>query len=67
MRKDDQIFQRFDKLEAKVDKLIEDMVPQMREDMATLKEKNSNAAKIITAVGGAITLVVSMAMAHYVK
>jgi enterochelin esterase-like enzyme len=59
------IDQRFDRLEAKIDKLMDDMIPTLREEMATMKAKSSNTATIITAIGGLVTLVASMAVAKF--
>lgn len=58
---------RFDRLEAKIDKLMEEIVPAFREKIATIEEKSSSSARIITGIGGAITLLLSVAAAHYVK
>jgi hypothetical protein len=59
--------ERFDRLERKIDKLLEEIVPSIRTEIAVMNEKSSNSAKIITGVGGAITLMVSLAAAHWMK
>lgn len=59
--------ERFDRLESKIDKLLEEIVPSLKTEMAVMKEKASSSAKIITGIGGAITLVVSLAAAHWTK
>lgn len=65
--KEDLILQRFDRLEVKIDKLVEEIIPTLREDMATMKASSSTSAKLITGIGGAITLLVSVAAAHWMK
>lgn len=59
--------ERFDRLESKIDKLLEEIVPTLKTDMAVMKSESKNSAKIITGIGGAITLLVSVAAAHWMK
>lgn len=66
-KKDDQIFQRFDRIEAKLDKLAEDIIPNLRTDIEVVKVKSSSTAKIISGIGGAVTLLVSVAAARWMK
>jgi len=42
-------------------------IPNLQISMAVEKVKNSNTAKIITGIGGAITLLVSVAAAYLTK
>lgn len=65
--KEDLILQRFDRLETKIDKLVEDIIPKIREDIVMVKTTSSTSTKIITGIGGAITLLVSVAAAHWIK
>lgn len=65
--KEDLILQSFDRVEKKIDKLMEEIVPQLKTDMAVMKTKSSNTAAIITGIGGAITLAVSVAAAHWMR
>lgn len=65
--KEDLMWQRFDRIESKLDKLVEEIIPTLREDMATVKAQSNSSAKIITGIGGAITLLVSVAAAHWMK
>lgn len=39
-------------------------IPKLKVEMAIVKEKSSNSAKIITAIGGAITIAVSSVIAY---
>ena len=61
------ILQRFDRLEGKLDKLLEEVIPGLRTDMEVVKIKSNGSAKIIAGIGGAITLLVSVAAARWFK
>lgn len=57
------ILSKLESIEKEVKEVRQTDIPKLKLDMAVMKEKSSNSAKIITAVGGAITLAVSTAIA----
>lgn len=63
----DLMLQRFDNIERKLDKMLEEIIPSIKTDIEVAKIKSSNSAKITTGIGGAITLLVSVAAAHWFK
>ncbi len=61
------LIERFDRLEDKVDSLRTKEIPNLRTEIALIKERTGRAAKITTIVGGAVTLAVSTAIAYFRK
>ncbi len=61
------LIERFDRLEEKVDNLRVTEIPQLRTEIEIIKEKTGRAAKTTALVGGAVTLVVSTAIAYWKK
>ena len=64
-REIDIILKRFDKFENKLDDLLEKVIPAINLQIALVKKDSSRTAKIITAIGGAITVAISVAMAWH--
>lgn len=60
-----QIIERFDRLESKMDKVLEEKLPTLETKVALIEERTSRAAKATAAVGGVITLAVSTAVAYF--
>lgn len=60
-----QIIERFDRLESKMDKVLEEKIPGLETKVALIEEKTGRAAKITSAVGGIITLVTASAIAYF--
>ncbi len=56
---------RLDSIEQKLDSIRTEAIPELRTKYAVLKESTSQTAKIITGVGGAITLAISAAIAWF--
>ncbi len=61
------LIERFDRLEEKVDSLRTIELPNLKTEIALIKERTGRTAKIVTLVGGAVTLVVSTAIAYFKK
>ena len=59
---------RFDRLEGKVDKLVEDVVPTIRTEIAVVKTESKSTAKTTSIiVGGRVAVVTSVAVAWMSK
>ncbi len=61
------LIERFDRLETKVDSLRTIEIPNLKTEVALIKERTGRSAKITALVGGAVTLVVSTAIAYWKK
>lgn len=59
------ILSKLESIEKEVKEVRYKDIPKLQTDIAVVKEKSSNSAKIITAIGGAITLAVSTAIAFF--
>lgn len=59
------ILERFDRLESKIDDLRTKELPNMKTEIAILKEKAQRTTKIIAGVGGLVTVAVSTAIAYF--
>lgn len=57
------ILSKLDSIEKEVKQVRTIDIPNLKTEVAVVKEKSTNTAKIITGVGGAITLAVSSAVA----
>lgn len=57
------ILSKLESIEKEVKEVRQIDIPKLKVDMAIVKEKSSNSAKIIAGIGGAITLAVSTAIA----
>lgn len=60
-----QLLERFDRLESKVDKVLENRLPELETRMAVIDERIGKHAKIITGVGGIVTIALSSAIAYF--
>lgn len=60
----DRVFERFDRLESKMDELRVVDLPNLKIEVALIKERTNRSARIITGVGGLVTLAVSSAIAY---
>lgn len=65
--KTDLIQQKLEEIHKDIKEVREKDIPNIKIDVAVMKEKTSTQAKIITAIGGAITLAVSSAVAVFLK
>ena len=63
----DLVLQKLDNLENKIDMLVATIIPGIKTDLEIAKVKASNSVKITTAIGGAITLAISLIAAHWMK
>lgn len=64
---EDIILEELRQIQADVKQIRQTDIPAINTTIAIVKVNSSNTAKIITGIGGAITLVVSMAAAHWMK
>jgi hypothetical protein len=63
----DLILDRIEEMHKDLKDLREKDLPKLQIEMAVMKEKTSHHAKVITGIGGAITLAVSTAVAWITK
>jgi len=63
----DLIQARLEEIHRDLKELREKDIPNLKIDMAVMKEKTSSTAKMIAGVGGALTLMVSTAVAWLTK
>jgi hypothetical protein len=63
----DLILDRLEEMHKDLKDLREKDLPKLQIDIAVMKEKTGHQAKIITGIGGAITLAVSTAVAWMTK
>lgn len=66
-RERDLIQSKLEEMHKDLKEIREKDIPQLKIDMAVVKERSSHQAKIITGIGGAITLAVSTAVAWITK
>lgn len=59
------ILSKLNNIEKEVKEVRQTDIPNLAIDIAVVKEKSSSTAKLITLVGGALTLVVSTAIAWF--
>lgn len=63
----DLILDRLEEMHKDLKDLREKDIPKLQVDIAVMKERTSHNAKVITGIGGAITLAVSTAVAWITK
>lgn len=61
------ILAKLDEMHKDLKEVREKDIPNLKIDMAVVKERSSHQAKIITGIGGAVTLAVSTAVAWFTK
>lgn len=61
------ILAKLDEMHKDLKEVREKDIPNLKIDMAVMKERTSHNAKLVTGIGGAITLAVSTAVAWITK
>lgn len=59
------IMQKLEKMEGKIDNLLENVVPAIKTELAVTKDRSSRMALIITGIGGILAVAVNAAIALF--
>lgn len=62
---DELILSKLENIEREVKEVRQSDIPKLKLDMAVMKEKTSNSAKIISGIGGLVAVAVSTAIAVF--